>query len=83
IDAPGTLSEGFRIAALPQATETGNDHRGIIAGKLNGQIEAVTPRDVFIFIILLINIFLLYTYVNHEEHLLRHQPSFYHFLLPN
>lgn len=43
IDAPGTLSDGFKIAAFPQATVIGNDQRGIIAGKLNGQMDAVTP----------------------------------------
>lgn len=43
IDAPGTRSDGLRIVAFPQATETGNDQSGIIAGKLNGQMEAVTP----------------------------------------
>lgn len=44
IEAPGTRSDGLRIVAFPQATETGNDQRGIIAGKLKGQMEAVTPR---------------------------------------
>lgn len=44
IDAPGTRSEGFRMVELPHATEIGNDHNGIIAGKLKGQIEAVIPR---------------------------------------
>lgn len=44
IEALGTRSDGLRIVAFPQATETGNDQRGIIAGKLKGQMEAVTPR---------------------------------------
>lgn len=44
IDAPGTLSDGFNIVALPHATLMGKDQRGIIAGKLNGQMAAVTPR---------------------------------------
>lgn len=29
---------------FPQEMETGNIHKGIIAGKLNGAIPAVTPR---------------------------------------
>lgn len=33
---------GFRTV-----TATGNIHRGIIAGKLNGQIPATTPADTF------------------------------------
>lgn len=43
IAAPGTLSDGFIITALPHATERGKDQRGIMAGKLKGQIVAVTP----------------------------------------
>lgn len=44
MDAPGTRSDGFRIAVFPHATDIGNDHSGIIAGKLNGQMDAVTPK---------------------------------------
>lgn len=44
MDAPGTRSDGFRIAAFPHATDIGNDQSGIMAGKLKGQIDAVIPR---------------------------------------
>ena len=43
IAAPGSRSEGFRMRVLPVATATGRTQRGIMAGKLNGQIAATTP----------------------------------------
>jgi hypothetical protein len=43
MEAPGSFSEGFRIMVLPQPVDMGNIHRGIIAGKLKGQMPAVTP----------------------------------------
>jgi len=46
MDAPGTRSDGFRIAAFPHATDIGNDQSGIMAGKLKGQMDAVTPRGI-------------------------------------
>ena len=39
----GSRSDGLRINALPQARAGPNIHIGIIAGKLNGVIPAVTP----------------------------------------
>lgn len=44
MDAPGTRSDGFRIAVFPHATDIGNDQSGIMAGKLKGQMDAVIPR---------------------------------------
>lgn len=43
IVAPGTRSDGFTIDVLPVVMATGKNHSGIIAGKLNGAIPAVTP----------------------------------------
>lgn len=43
IVAPGTRSDGFTIDVLPVVIATGKNHNGIIAGKLNGAIPAVTP----------------------------------------
>ena len=40
--APGSFSEGFSTKVLPAVTATGNIHKGIMAGKLNGQIPAHT-----------------------------------------
>ena len=42
--APGSLSEGFNMKVLPHAIASGNIHKGIMAGKLNGQMPATTPR---------------------------------------
>ena len=39
----GTRSDGLRMNVLPQATAYGRNHRGIIAGKLNGVMAATTP----------------------------------------
>ena len=39
----GSRSDGFRIKALPQAMAGANIHIGIMAGKLNGVMPAVTP----------------------------------------
>ena len=39
----GSLSDGLRMNAFPQATAGANFHIGIIAGKLNGVIPATTP----------------------------------------
>ena len=44
IGTDGSLSEGFRMKAFPQAIAGANIHIGIIAGKLKGVIPAVTPR---------------------------------------
>ena len=43
IQAPGSFSDGLITMVLPHAVATGNIHKGIIAGKLNGVIPAVTP----------------------------------------
>ena len=40
--APGSFSEGFRTNVLPAVTAIGNIHRGIMAGKLKGQMPAQT-----------------------------------------
>eukprot|EP00760_Papus_ankaliazontas_P005651 PhM_4_TR12695/c0_g1_i1/m.105198 len=40
----GTFSEGFSTIVLPHASAMGNIHSGIMAGKLKGQMPAVTPR---------------------------------------
>jgi hypothetical protein len=40
---PGSCSDGFITKVLPVVTAMGNIHRGIIAGKLKGQMPAVTP----------------------------------------
>ena len=40
----GSLSEGFKIKAFPQAIAFGNIHIGTIAGKLKGVIPATTPK---------------------------------------
>lgn len=42
--APGSLSEGLMTMVFPAINANGNIHKGIIAGKLNGQIPAVTPN---------------------------------------
>jgi hypothetical protein len=44
MDAPGSFSEGLRRKVLPQVTDRGNIHSGIMAGKLNGVMPAHTPR---------------------------------------
>ena len=46
IAAPGTLSDGFKTKVLPQVIAIGNIQRGIIAGKLNAETPAQTPRGV-------------------------------------
>mmetsp|Transcript_28350 Transcript_28350/g.92588 ORF Transcript_28350/g.92588 Transcript_28350/m.92588 type:complete len:315 (-) Transcript_28350:127-1071(-) len=43
IAAPGSRSDGFSTCVFPHVTAIGNIHNGIIAGKLNGQMPAVTP----------------------------------------
>ncbi len=40
--APGSFSDGFSTKVLPAVTATGNIHRGIMAGKLKGQMPAHT-----------------------------------------
>ena len=40
--APGSFSDGFSTKVLPAVTATGNIHKGIMAGKLNGQMPAHT-----------------------------------------
>ncbi len=42
---PGSFSDGFSTNVLPAVTATGNIHRGIMAGKLNGQIPAHTCQQ--------------------------------------
>ena len=42
--APGSFSLGLRSMVFPHTVATGNIHKGIIAGKLKGQMPAVTPR---------------------------------------
>ncbi len=42
--APGSRSEGFSTKVLPHTVARGNIHRGIMAGKLKGQMPATTPR---------------------------------------
>lgn len=44
IVAPGSRSDGFIMLVLPVVMATGNIHNGIIAGKLNGTMPAVTPK---------------------------------------
>src|ERR1700693_3145817 len=43
IGPDGSRSEGFRMKALPQAIAGAHFHSGIMAGKLNGVMPAVTP----------------------------------------
>ena len=43
IGTDGSLSDGFRIKALPATIAGQNFHIGIMAGKLNGVIPATTP----------------------------------------
>src|ERR1700685_2618612 len=43
IGADGSRSEGLRMKALPQAIAGAHFHSGIMAGKLNGVMPAVTP----------------------------------------
>lgn len=38
------FSDGLRIMVLPNVQAIGNIHKGIIAGKLKGQMPAVTPN---------------------------------------
>jgi hypothetical protein len=40
--AVGSFSDGFITIVFPAVVHTGNIHRGIMAGKLNGQIPAHT-----------------------------------------
>lgn len=44
IVAPGSFSDGFITIEFPAINAIGNIHKGIIAGKLNGHIPAVTPK---------------------------------------
>ena len=44
IVTPGALSVGLITMVFPQVIAKGNIHNGIIAGKLNGVIPAVTPN---------------------------------------
>lgn len=44
IVAPGSLSDGLMMLVLPHVMATGNIHNGIMAGKLNGVMPAVTPE---------------------------------------
>ena len=39
----GTFSDGLTITGLPQASAYGMNQNGIIPGKLNGQMTALTP----------------------------------------
>ena len=41
--AKGSFSDGLRIKEFPAANASGNIHKGIIAGKLNGVIPKTTP----------------------------------------
>src|SRR6187200_1109401 len=43
IVADGSFSLGLITTAFPQATATGTNHSGTIAGKLNGEMTATTP----------------------------------------
>ncbi|KYN04310.1 hypothetical protein ALC62_05076 [Cyphomyrmex costatus] len=80
MDAPGTRSDGFRIAAFPHATDIGNDQSGIMAGKLKGQMDAVTPRGTLALPDLNNNNLTRYTYEDLEVHLLPRQLKSFHFL---
>lgn len=40
------MFDTFKTQVLPQTIDTGNIHKGIIAGKLNGIIPPVTPNGV-------------------------------------
>ena len=42
--APGSRSEGLTTTVLPVMVAVGMTHRGIMAGKLKGQMAATTPR---------------------------------------
>ena len=42
-EVSGSLSDGLSTNVLPQATANGRNQSGIIAGKLNGVIAAITP----------------------------------------
>ena len=42
MDAPGSFSDGFKTKVLPVVQAMGNIHRGIMAGKLKGQMPAHT-----------------------------------------
>ena len=42
--ADGSFSLGLMITVLPAAIATGKNHIGTIAGKLNGEIIAATPK---------------------------------------
>lgn len=44
IVAPGSLSDGLITDAFPVIMAIGNIQRGIMAGKLKGQMPAVTPK---------------------------------------
>ncbi|KYN11299.1 hypothetical protein ALC57_16510 [Trachymyrmex cornetzi] len=80
MDAPGTRSDGFRIAAFPHATDIGNDQSGIMAGKLKGQMDAVTPRALPELYNNIGNNLTRYTYEDLEARPLPRQPKSFHFL---
>ena len=42
--AVGSFSEGLSTTVLPAAMATGKNHIGTMAGKLNGEMIAATPR---------------------------------------
>ena len=44
LEAPATFSEGFKTQVFPRVIAKGYIQRGIIAGKLKGQIPAHTPK---------------------------------------
>src|SRR6202034_3748199 len=43
IGTEGSRSDGLRMKALPQAIAGAHFHNGIMAGKLNGVMQATTP----------------------------------------
>ena len=49
--APGTRSLGLTTAVLPVTNTNGNDHNGTMAGKLNGQIDPITPNGSLIILV--------------------------------
>ena len=42
MEAPGSFSDGFKTKVFPVVHAMGNIHRGIMAGKLKGQMPAHT-----------------------------------------
>jgi hypothetical protein len=43
-EVPATFSDGFNTYVFPRVIANGYIHKGIIAGKLKGQIPAQTPN---------------------------------------